>query len=189
MAGFLYNPSPEPVAAVKALLDAGARVDEVDVWGGTALRSALGSNNVDVAQVLLDAGADVNNYIDGPMGDSHGNTLLAEAVFWYSLTNDPTMIALLLERGADVNYRSPSPFRGMCGAAGYPECTFEGQTALTRAAANGLYDVVRLLLDHGADPNLSRRDGETAAALARAYRHPDVAVMIDRYAAGVSRAR
>ena len=34
--------------------------------------------------------------------------------------------------------------------------------------------------DAGADPNLRTRDGKTPAELARQYRHPDVAALLEK---------
>ena len=57
----------------------------------------------------------------------------------------------LIEQGAEVNSRGP-------GGRDVPS----GGTALMLAAARGYIDVVRLLLSHGADPNLADEGGGTA---------------------------
>jgi ankyrin repeat protein len=83
--GQARHPRPDPVAAAQLLLQAGAHVDAPDVWGRTALRYTMAPNNVDVARVLLDAGADVNNTLDETMsiGVQEGNTALLAAIAWY----------------------------------------------------------------------------------------------------------
>jgi hypothetical protein len=45
----------------------------------------MAPNNVDVARVLLDAGADVNNTLDETtsIGVQEGNTALLAAIAWY----------------------------------------------------------------------------------------------------------
>ena len=61
----------------------------------------------------------------------------------------------LLENGADIN------------SIGY-----DGDTALIRASDKGYVDIVKLLLDYGADPNIqSEEGGDTALILAST--HPD----------------
>jgi ankyrin repeat protein len=53
--------------------------------------------------------------------------------------------------------------------AGAPvDATFRGQTALTTAVSLGHGDIVRLLLDRGADPAKASADGKTALDLAQA---------------------
>jgi ankyrin repeat protein len=51
----------------------------------------------------------------------------------------------------------------------------EAPTALMRAAAAGAADAVALLLQHGADPALRDAEGRTAADLADAAGHHDLA--------------
>ncbi len=48
------------VEIVKKLLEAGAKIDDVDNEGFTALMYAIMANHTDVADALVDAGADVN---------------------------------------------------------------------------------------------------------------------------------
>jgi ankyrin repeat protein len=182
--GQARNPHPDPVAAAKLLMQAGAHVNATDVWGRTALRWTIAPNNVDVARVLLDAGADVNNTIGDAtsIGVQRGNTALLEAIAWYPLRWDPTLVKLLLRRGADVNYRNHRAYDEDCDTTTRGQCTFAGQTALTRTAADGYYTIVKLLLEHGADPTLSRADGKEPAAIARANGHDHTAVLIEKYA-------
>jgi ankyrin repeat protein len=67
-------------------------------------------------------------------------------------------VELLLGKGASVNLRD----------------TPEQFTALMFAAAEGHVKVVRLLLEHGADPSLKDADGDTAESFATQKGHPDV---------------
>lgn len=177
------RPGSDPVEAAKVLVAAGANLNLVDSHGGTALRHTLQANNVDVAAYLLNAGIDVNNTIDDStsMGVQHGNTTLMEALFWYTLTWDPTMIKLLLEHGADANYLNQRDYDGDCDKTTKGKCTFAGQTVLTRAAEDGYSTIVRLLLEHGANPELPRKDGALPADIARENGHADVAALIDGY--------
>ena len=76
------------------------------------------------------------------------------------------MIIVLLRAGADADYREPdddwvSPKTGDVVPA---------QTVLTAAAENGYFEVVRILLEHGADPLKPRHDGQTGKCQLRLQR-------------------
>ena len=84
--------------AVRALLDAGAQVDEADGDGITALGWAAIANRIELARLLIQRGADVNHV------DKKGMTPLLYAA---SIDfGDPAMIDLLLRSGARANARS-----------------------------------------------------------------------------------
>jgi ankyrin repeat protein len=168
---------------MRLFLRYGADVNIKDVWGGTPLRATVESNNVDIASLLLEAGADVNNYINNStsVGVQSGNTVLMHAVGWYSYRLDPTLLKLLLRHGADVDFRNDLPYDDECDTTTSGKCTFRGQTALTRAATDGLYAVVKLLLDNGANPTLARSDGAAPADVARDRGHKDIAQLVEKY--------
>jgi hypothetical protein len=86
-------------------------------------------------RVLLDAGLNPN------LHDREEHSLL-----WLAAGNS-TCVALLLDRGADVNLRNTEVYEA---------------TALMRAAWLGDVKTVQLLLDRGADPFLKSRFGDTA---------------------------
>jgi len=77
--------------AVQALLNAGAKVDELDGDGITSLGWAAIANRVDMARLLIERGADVNHL------DSKGMTplLYAASVDF----GDSAMIDLLVQEG------------------------------------------------------------------------------------------
>jgi ankyrin repeat protein len=86
-------------ATVIALLDAGAKVDEVDGDGITSLSWAAISNRIDMARLLIERGADVNHL------DKKGMTPLLYAA---SIDfGDSAMVDLLLRSGADATMRTP----------------------------------------------------------------------------------
>jgi ankyrin repeat protein len=85
-------------ASVRALLDAGAKVDEADGDGITILAWAAIANRVEMARLLIERGADVNHV------DKNGMTPLLYAA---SIDfGDSAMIDLLLQSGARTNART-----------------------------------------------------------------------------------
>jgi ankyrin repeat protein len=84
--------------SVRALLDAGAKVDEADSDGITILSWSAIANRVEMARLLIERGADVNHV------DKNGMTpLLYAASIDYG---DSAMIDLLLKSGARVSART-----------------------------------------------------------------------------------
>lgn len=53
-----------------------------------------------------------------------------------------------------------------------------GMTALMRAAYHGRVEIVRVLLEHGADPNAARNDNFTALSLAAFFGHSEIVEML-----------
>jgi ankyrin repeat protein len=160
--------NPDLLTSAKYLIEKGARVNDVNAFGASALRLSIEWNNVDIAALLLKNGADVNNYVDGsypnPTGEQDGHTTLMSAIHWFSLRRDPSMLELLLKHGADVNYRSKFEYDEECDRTTSGKCTFRGQTALTRAATEGHYTIVKLLLENGADPPFPKRRWKKSSA-------------------------
>jgi hypothetical protein len=61
-----------------------------------------------------------------------------------------------------------------------------GMTALMRAAYHGRVQMVRVLLEHGADPNLSRNDNFTALSLAAFFGHGEIVDILMRHGANTN---
>ena len=90
--------------------------------------------------------------------NKYGETPLHKAVFHPSLKL--TLIDLLIQRGADIH-----------------ETTVTGETPLHYAVHLGREDVVRFLLQKGADPLVEANDGSTPLSIAKAE-HPVIASRI-----------
>ena len=104
---------------------------------------------------LLDVGAEVQQISKTPMRNHALHAVLA-------LSRDADVTRLLIERGADVNSIQ---------AAGY--------RPLHQAAVAGRDDLVRILLDAGADKTARCDRGKTPADYARERGHASLAAMLD----------
>jgi len=111
--------------AVRWLISHGARVDVRSAGGYTPL---LFSESVEIATLLLNAGACVDAFM------SDGDTALMRA----AAIGNTELVALLLQRGADVNAR---------GLGGPPP----GTSALAYAAENDQIEIVEMLVAAGVD--------------------------------------
>jgi uncharacterized protein len=154
--------------SARLLVGAGANVNAVAGDGKNALNLAIFNGNYDLASYLIDAKADVNNV------DSQRFTPLFWAVdrrnmetapnFPWMVTQDPLpLIKKLLDAGANPNALVNNTPRARM-RAGSPRIVFA--TALMRAAFSGDPELVKLLLAHGADPNVISSDGETMVSAA-----------------------
>ena len=178
-------------ALAQMLLDKGAKVKDVD--GDWALYHALGHSKIDVMRVLLERGASPN----AAARNETGKTVFMRAC--QGRKTEP--IALLLEFGADVNFKqggASAGFTALIWAAGAKnnatvikfllskgadvnaQTERFGDTALIRAAANGYNENVQALLDGHADFKLKNKDGRTALMWARKNNHPDTAALLEK---------
>src|SRR5881296_4701978 len=130
------------LASAKLLVVAGANVNDQDAWGVSATTLAEHSGFGDLAEFLLDNGADAN--ATGP-----GFTGLHEAV----MRRDEQMVAALLAHGADPNValRTWTPTRRDSKDYNF-QPGLVGATPFWLAARFTEPGVMRLLLKKGADP-------------------------------------
>jgi uncharacterized protein len=119
-----------------------------DGWGPLHLAAAFGGPQA--TALLLTHGAHVHRFSRNPM---HNQPLHA----CVALSRDLETARLLIAQGADVNMEQ---------AGGY--------TPLHQAAAAGLEDLTRLLLEAGADPGCRCHQGKTPADYARERNHEAV---------------
>jgi len=163
------------VELVRLLLNARADIDAGAGDGKTALALAIFNGNYEVAAHLVDNKADVNQ------ADAQRFTPLFWAVdrrnmetapnFPWTVTADPMpLIRKLLDAGANPNALVNNTPRARM-REGSPRIVFA--TALMRAAFAADLELVKLLLERGADPKIISRDGETmlSAAAGLAFIH------------------
>lgn len=163
------------VGVARILVGAGADVNALAGDGKTALAMAVFNGNYEVASYLVDNEADVNT------ADAQRFTPLFWAVdrrnmetapnFPWMVTADPMpLIRKLLDAGADPNALVNNTPRARM-REGSPRIVFA--TALMRAGFAADLELVKLLLERGADPKIISRDGETmlSAAAGLAFIH------------------
>jgi ankyrin repeat protein len=163
------------VEVARVLLGAGADVNATAGDGKTALAMSIFNGNYELASLLVDNKADVNK------ADAQRFTPLFYAVdrrnmetapnFPWMVTADPMpLIRKMLDAGADPNAIVNNTPRARM-REGSPRIVFA--TALMRAAFAADLDLVKLLLERGADPKIISRDGETmlSAAAGLAFIH------------------
>lgn len=126
-------------AAVRFLLENGAKVNRKDADGQTALGAAFAGRHWSVARTLLDGGADPN----APFRT--GTYPLIALV----RRNNVDLMRLLLNKGADVNVADQN-----------------GDTALTHAVSNKQSEVAEMLLQAGANVNNANKNGTTPLMIA-----------------------
>jgi ankyrin repeat protein len=100
-----------------------------------ALIAACGSGELELAKALLGQGLDPNGPTEADYGDYDKSGPLQVAI----LKNDPAMVRLLLEKGADPNRRIPGF------SEDYPPLEYA-------RSMNRNPDIEKALLDHGAKP-------------------------------------
>ncbi|KAM0830123.1 hypothetical protein ACQ4PT_066423 [Festuca glaucescens] len=127
-------------AAVELLLSRGAYVDPFSTEHGTPLHVAAIHKQDGAMKILLDHHADCNKIL------GCFSTPLMLAMFSHSVK----CVNLLIEAGADV--------KGM-----------RTTTPLQAAARNGLTDVLKTLLDAGADPNVRNEFGHLPIQIAACF--------------------
>ncbi len=152
----------------RLLLDHGADIQASSGNHTTPLLIALLNGQVGLATELLARGADPN------LADDYHRAALFTAIDLRNFNHEkygdlPTdgrdplpLIQALLDKGADPNRRTDTvPVHGLMQFDG-SWVNFDGQTPFVRAALSGDIEVMRLLLAHGADPNIATNQGSTA---------------------------
>jgi len=151
------------VAKAAAANDAGAvtrlvagpayKADAVDDQGRTGLQIAATNGNLQIAAILIKAGANVNRK------DGIGNTALHAAIE----RNQTEMADLLIDIGTDLNSENKN-----------------GMTPLMMAARAGNAVIVKKLIEKGADVRKTDFTGRDAVSWAQDSRRPAVAQLLRR---------
>jgi hypothetical protein len=138
------------------LLEHGADLDGLDMYGKTPLYRASANGNVEAAQILLDRGADIN-----ARDDASWTPLFSAAI-----NGRFEFAQMLLERGAVIDARN-----------------IVGETPLHFAVRGKNIQLVRYLLEHGADLNARNKSGRTPSQLGSELGHPEIVEVLSEYGA------
>ncbi|MEQ1760314.1 MAG: ankyrin repeat domain-containing protein [Vicinamibacterales bacterium] len=166
--------------AARALLEKGANPATTDPEGYSPLLLAIMNAHYDTAAVMIEKGADVAQV------DRGGQTPLYALVDIRSLLwsyNRPTprtqnemtsldLARLLIAKGAPVNAKLTGAARRPLGGGGAP-IAGRGATPFLRAAVTSDLPMMKLLLEHGADPKVVTQNGDNALHAAAGVRWSD----------------
>lgn len=203
---------------VNVLLDHGANVRAINKHGSGALALASYKGHQEIVRLLLEKGADPTAEdffkrtplnLASRYGHSEVVRMLLdripkprtatqnERLIRGVLRGDPAVVAAALNRGADVNLRTPSGDTPLTLASGLGHArivrlllrrkadvnsriTFES-TALSWAAYNGRTETAEILLDHGAEVDARDAGGSTPLTFAAQNGRRDiVALLLER---------
>src|SRR5262245_18372080 len=146
------------IKSVRALLAQKADVNGAQGDGMTALHWAAYKDDAEMAQLLLDAGANVK--ATTRIGDITPLSLAAK-------TGNPTIVRAVLKACADAN-----------------TATSTGATALMAAALSGNVDAVQALIDSGANVNAKEKaNAQTAVMIAAWENRADVMRLFAKHGA------
>jgi len=174
--------------AVRTLLSAGANVHVANARHVTPFALAISLQSPDIAHQLLDRGADPNERM--------GND--ATALYIACINGDEKTVDVLLRAGAKVNLATSSGGTPLIACVCATEnaaavlvqllragadvnaADEHGFTALMDAAIRDQAELVKILLQHGADPDRVDQNGRSARELAEQERCFEAAKVLAR---------
>ena len=136
---------------IKEILREGGNIDKKNEFGETALTAAIGRDNIDVTEYLIQAGANVNLI-------GRYSSPLVSAI----LKRNVPIVINLISHGANVN-----------------DITDYG-TPLIAAVTSGVPMIVEVLLENHADINAVDAEGDTAFSLAVYEENSEIVELLER---------
>ena len=170
LTALVYAARANDLDSVKTLLDAGADVNQVTAYGWSPLLVATQNRYYKLGAFLIERGADVNLFNKGgwtPLYLATDNRNIESGDYPVRMPDMDHLdfIKLLLEHGANVNARmkDSTETRTVFTNQWLDE---NGATAFLRASQSGDLVLMKLLLEHGADPKIPTVLGVTALHVA-----------------------
>jgi ankyrin repeat protein len=170
LTSLVYAARANDLESVRILLEAGADVNQVTHYGWSPLLVATQNRYYQLASYLLDHGADPNITNKGkwaPLYLAVDNRNIEGGDYPVRKADMDTLdyIKKLIDKGADVNWRIKEStwYRTVFTSQWVHE---DGATAFWRASQSSDLAVLKLLLEHGADPNIATTIGVTPLQVA-----------------------
>jgi ankyrin repeat protein len=169
----MYAARDGRIESARLLIQNGANLEATDPNGITPLLMAITNNQMETARFFVERGAQINIvdwYGRSPLWSAVEvrNMDIDNATFVNGVDREPVLelIKLLLDKGANPNVRTaetPPIRRFILPITGSLEWVdFVGMTPFIYAARAGDLTVMKLLLEHGADPKIPTFAGTTA---------------------------
>jgi uncharacterized protein len=169
MAALHYAAREGHFAAVQALVETGADLNQQSADKFTPLVEAIANGHLDVAKYLVDKGADVK------LASLSGLSPLYAVIdvqwaphAWFpqpnveqEKTNYLDLMKELIDKGADVNAPISEKLWFRSFTNDYTWVDPAGATPFWRAAQSSDTAAMKLLVDHGADPKIATKSGDT----------------------------
>lgn len=170
----------DDVSEVKSLLKSGVSPNTVDSKGEPMLVLAIRDKSLKVTEILLN-----DKNIDVDLSNKYGETPLMIA----SIQGDlPTVKSLVLQNKARIDHIGWTPLHYACtkghlevaqflvlNGAVVDSTSLNGTTPLMMAVQSGNENLVKFLLDKGADIKIKNGLGLTAIDIAEIYEKPNIA--------------
>lgn len=156
-----YSQTPEYAEVAKFLIAAGADVNICAIDGTTAILDAAESSE-EITRLLLEKGADINAC------RNDGRGIFTSCIFGILMGNTDIGLAdFILSKGIDVNEAATSG-------------DVEGWAGIHYAVSNGNEELVRFLVEKGADFNAETKEGLTPLFLAESNDYSGIAEILKK---------
>ncbi|OQR87402.1 hypothetical protein ACHHYP_08891 [Achlya hypogyna] len=175
------------LAVVETLVAAGADINQANANGWTPINLAANNGHLAVVETLIGAGADFhrsNNCFCTPRDNAHANghtatvAALDIAQKLVEAVAAGTGVRDLLAQGVSpnaVNKDGHAPLHVVCAAS---VSTNNFRRLSQRMAGQESVDIIKLLLDAGANVNRLQKDGSTPLVLAARHGHDDAVALL-----------